>query len=169
MNSLDKAFLEESKFRLESSFIRLFHCLDQLEEEQIWWKPDEKMNSIGILIKHICGNLRQWTVIQMNGSEDRRNRDEEFKDKEKLSKMELINLLEKINKDFKSSAENFDPAQLGKPKSVQGYKVTIMTAMYRSMTHLEGHVGQIILLTRLQLGNSYKIYSQAKAGELKVP
>ncbi|HVO75160.1 MAG TPA: DUF1572 family protein [Ignavibacteriaceae bacterium] len=166
---LGKSFLEESKYRLESSFIRIFHCLDQLNERQIWWKPDERMNSAGILIKHICGNLKQWTIIQMNGSEDHRKRDEEFKDEKKLSKAELINLLKGINKDFISAAENFNPARLSEPKSIQGYKVTIMTAVFRSMTHLEGHVGQIIMLTRLQLGEQYKIYSQAKAGELKAP
>jgi len=169
MESISKAFLEESKYRFESAFIRLYHCLEQINEKQIWWKPDSRMNSIGILIKHLCGNLRQWTVIQMNNSEDHRKRPEEFSDEKKLSKPELISLVKKINDDFIAAVNNFDPARLSEPKVIQGYNVTIMTAMYRSLTHLEGHVGQIILLTRLQLGEKYKIYSQPKAGELKAP
>ena len=164
MDSAGKAFLEESKYRLESSFMRLFHCLEQINENQVWWKPDEQMNSIGILIKHICGNLRQWTVIQMNSSRDFRNRDEEFKDEKRLTKEEVINLLKGIKEDFLSAADNFDPDRLGEIRLIQGFNVTILAAIYHSLTHLEGHVGQIILLTRMQLGNNYKTYSWKKHG-----
>lgn len=169
MGPLSKAFLEESKSRFESSFIRLNHCLEQIDEKQIWWKPDPRMNSIGILIKHLCGNLRQWTVIQMNNSEDHRNRPAEFIDETKLSKKDLLQLVKKINDDFFAAVNNFNPERLSERKVIQGYEVTILSALYRSLTHLEGHVGQIILLTRLQLGENYKIYSDAKAGELKAP
>lgn len=164
MEPIGKAFLAESRYRFESCFIRLFHCLDQINENQVWWKPNERMNSIGILIKHLCGNLRQWTVIQMNNSEDFRNRDEEFKDEKKPSKKDLINLLEEVKEDFISAVDNFDPARLGEPKFIQGFNVTILAAMYHSLTHLEEHLGQIIFLTRLQLVDNYKIFSWQKHG-----
>ena len=83
---ISKEFLTESKNRFERSFKRLFHCLDQLDEKQIWWKPNNQMNSIGILIKHISGNLRQWIVTQITNSEDHRNRSEEFRDDKKINK-----------------------------------------------------------------------------------
>lgn len=169
MNSLQKEFLAESIYRFQSSFVRLFHCLEQLNDDQIWWKPDKRMNSTGILIKHLCGNLRQWTIIQMNNSADERNRPEEFKDDLRISKKNLIEMLNRIKEDFISAVNNFKPERLNEPKVIQGYDVTVMTAIYRSLTHLEGHVGQIILLSRLQLGESYNIYSDSKSGKLKAP
>jgi len=164
---ISKEFLAESKNRFESSFKRLFHCLDQLDEKQIWWKPNNQMNSIGILIKHISGNLRQWIVTQINNSEDHRNRPEEFRDDKKLTKEELVQLAKRINSDFLSAINTFNASRLNEPKRIQGYDITIMVAIFRALTHLEGHVGQIILLTRLQLGENYTILWQPKTEEQK--
>ena len=46
---------------------QITHCLDQLTDEQVWWRPSESMNSIGNLILHLCGNLRQWIVAGIGG------------------------------------------------------------------------------------------------------
>ncbi|HEX5111880.1 MAG TPA: DUF1572 family protein, partial [Saprospiraceae bacterium] len=35
-------------------------CLDKITNEQIWWRPNETSNSIGNLVLHLCGNVRQW-------------------------------------------------------------------------------------------------------------
>jgi hypothetical protein len=38
---------------LSRSVEKIKHCLDQLDEEQLWWRPHESMNSIANLILHL--------------------------------------------------------------------------------------------------------------------
>src|SRR5689334_16459965 len=54
------------------------HCCGQLSDGQIWWRPNESMNSIGNLLLHLTGNLRQWVVSGLGGTADTRNRPAEF-------------------------------------------------------------------------------------------
>jgi hypothetical protein len=157
-NILEKEFLNECKIRIESSFQRLYHCVDQLDEQKIWWRPNDKMNSIGILITHICGSFRQWTITNINNEEDLRDRPKEFLKESKITKGELIELAAKLKSDFLIAINNLPALRLTEQRRIQGYEVTLMTATFRALTHLEGHIGQIVLLTRIQLGDNYKIF-----------
>ena len=165
--TLAKEFLNESKLRIESSIQRLYHCLDQLDEKRIWWQPNDKMNSIGILIKHICGNFRQWTITNINNEEDVRDRPEEFLNDSRITKGELQQLTSRLKSDFLTAINNLDSSRLTEPRRIQGYDVTLMSAIFRALTHLEGHIGQIILLTRIQSGDNYKIFWTPQTNEEK--
>ncbi|KAB2878592.1 DUF1572 domain-containing protein [bacterium] len=154
----DKEFLNECKNRINSSFQRLYHCLEQLDDKQIWWRPNDKMNSIGILITHTCGAFRQWTITIMNNEEDVRDRPEEFLDDSKINKQELLQLATKLKSDFITAINNLDSSRLTEQRRIQGYDTTLMSAIFRALTHVEGHVGQVVLLTRIQLDHNYKIF-----------
>ncbi len=157
-NTVDKEFLNECQLRIESSFQRLYHCLDQLDEQKIWWQPNDKMNSIGILITHICGSFRQWTITNINNEEDVRDRPEEFLNENKIIKEELIELAATLKSEFLKAIHNLDTSRLTEQRRIQGYDVTLMSAIFRALTHLEGHIGQIVLLTRIKLGDNYKMF-----------
>jgi uncharacterized damage-inducible protein DinB len=157
-NTIDKEFLNECKNRIDSSFQRLYHCLDQLDDKQIWWRPNNKMNSIGILINHICGAFRQWTITIMNNEEDARDRPEEFLNDSKINKGELLQRATKLKSDFITAINNLDTSRLTEQRRIQGYEITLMSANFRALTHLEGHIGQIVVLTRIQLEENYKIF-----------
>ncbi|HSL54105.1 MAG TPA: DUF1572 family protein, partial [Pyrinomonadaceae bacterium] len=57
---------------------KIERCLENLSDEQIWWRANEESNSIGNLILHLCGNARQWIVCGVGSAPDARNRDAEF-------------------------------------------------------------------------------------------
>ncbi len=166
-NTTDKEFLNECKNRIDSSFQRLYHCLDQLDDKQIWWRPNDKMNSIGILITHICGSFRQWTITIMNNAEDMRDRPEEFLNDRKINKEALLQRARKLKSDFLKAIYNLDCSRLTEQRRIQGWDITLMSAIFRALTHLEGHIGQIMLLTRIQLGDNYKIFWTPQTGEQK--
>ena len=42
------------------------------------------------------------------------------------------------------------------PGSVQAFEETVLSAVHRSLGHLEGHMQEIIYITRLQLGDRYR-------------
>ena len=166
-NTVAEDFLNECKLRIESSFQRIYHCLDQLDEKKIWWQPNDKMNSIGILIKHICGSFRQWAITSINNEEDVRHRPEEFLNDSKIDKEELTQLAATLKSDFLTVIENLDASRLTESRRIQGYNVTLMSALFRALIHLEGHIGQIILLTRIQSGDNYKIFWTPQTSEQK--
>ncbi|HTU22980.1 MAG TPA: hypothetical protein VMG10_33390 [Gemmataceae bacterium] len=43
---------------LDSPLERIKHCLDQLNDRQVWHHFQPGLNGIGNLILHLCGNLR---------------------------------------------------------------------------------------------------------------
>ena len=57
---------------------RLRKCVESLTDEQIWWRPNPSSNSIGNLVLHLNGNVRQWLVDSFNKKEDQRDRPAEF-------------------------------------------------------------------------------------------
>ena len=74
MSDQDLSAVESVAFEwsllLETALDRIGHCVRQLNHEQIWWRPAEGMNSVGILLRHLRGNLKQWVV---EGVRDNRN------------------------------------------------------------------------------------------------
>src|SRR5690349_13879202 len=75
---------------------RIKHCLAQLSDEQMWQRPQASMNSIGNLILHLCGNVRQWIVSGLGGARDNRNRPAEFAEHGPIPKEELIHRLDAV-------------------------------------------------------------------------
>src|SRR5215472_6387430 len=77
--NLSSVFLNFSRHKLlEQYWPRLKSCVESLTDEQIWWRPNEASNSIGNLLLHLNGNLRQWLVASFEHFDDTRNRPAEF-------------------------------------------------------------------------------------------
>lgn len=66
-SNLREAVTTAACFELDQSLRRIHHCLNQMSEEQIWWRPSESMNSIANLILHLCGNLGQYVISSVGG------------------------------------------------------------------------------------------------------
>src|ERR1051325_2827445 len=87
----EQEFIEASCTFLQDDFLpRLVQCLDQFPEADLWWRPNDASNSVGNLILHLAGNLRQWIVEGLGGIPTHRNRDAEFAARGSLAKHELI-------------------------------------------------------------------------------
>src|SRR5919108_762707 len=80
-------------FLLGDYLPKIERCLEKLTDEQIWWRANEESNSIGNLILHLCGNVRQWILSGIGSSPDSRDRDSEFAQREVITRDELRNLL----------------------------------------------------------------------------
>src|SRR5215469_547503 len=84
-------FLEHSRKKLLVEWWpRLRSTVGSLSEEQLWWRPNDASNSIGNLLLHLNGNVRQWMVASFNQQEDRRDRPAEFDEKSGGSLTEVL-------------------------------------------------------------------------------
>lgn len=136
---------------------RIKHCLNQLNDEQLWWRPTPSLNSIGNLILHLCGNVRQWIVAGLGGVADVRNRPAEFAERGPIPKHELIRRLEAAVADAKSVLTGPTAQQLLDVRRIQGSDVTGLAAIFDSVPHFRGHAQEIIHMTRSQLGDAYRL------------
>jgi hypothetical protein len=141
---------------LDSALKRIKHCLDQLNDEQVWWRSQSSLNSIGNLILHLGGNLRQWIVAGVGGASDARNRPAEFAERGPIPKVELVRRLEAVVEEAKGILVRVDARQLAEVRRIQGFDVTGVAAIFDSIPHFWGHAQEIVHMTRLQLGEAYK-------------
>src|SRR5207245_7321366 len=52
--------------------------VDQLTEEQMWWRPNEKANSVANLVLHLAGSLNLYLNHNIGGLSYDSDRDGEF-------------------------------------------------------------------------------------------
>src|SRR5262249_10796002 len=138
-----------------SALERIKHCLGQLTEAQVWWRSQPSLNSIGNLILHLCGNVRQWIVAGLAGTADVRNRPGEFAERGPIAKSELLRNLEAVSDKAQQVLAAVDAGQLVGVRRIQGFDVTGLAAIFSSVAHFRGHAQEIIHMTRLQLGDTY--------------
>jgi hypothetical protein len=157
---VSRSALEEANKRLDECAAKITHCVNQLSDEQIWWRPTPSLNSIGNLILHLCGNLQQWIVSGIGGVADTRHRPAEFAERGPIPKSVLLEKLTQVVSATKEILERSTPAELAQERTIQGYAIIGWSAIFNSVPHFNGHTQEIISFTRMQLGDAYKFYWQ---------
>jgi hypothetical protein len=154
---------------LTSALARIKHCLGQLTDEQVWRRSHPSMNSVGNLILHLCGNLRQWIVAGLGAAMDTRNRPAEFSERGPITKSELLSKLETIVNEAKAVLQRQSARALLEVRRIQGSDVTGLAAIFDSVPHFRGHTQEIVHITRSQLGDAYQFAWQPKTPEEGAP
>jgi uncharacterized damage-inducible protein DinB len=149
-HTVGSAFLNQSvEYLLNDYRPKLQNCLEQLTDEQIWWRPNPSSNSIGNLVLHLCGNVRQWIISGLGNVPDHRVRDAEFAQTEIIPRDALIELLNKTLPEVRLVLEQLPPEVLLEQRKIQGRDVEVLEAVYHVTEHFSMHTGQIITLTKL--------------------
>ena len=161
-------FLEHSHKKLLGEWWpRLRSTVQGLSEEQLWWRPNEASNSVGNLLLHLNGNVRQWLVASFNRQEDRRDRPAEFAEKAGGTAVEVLTRLEATMEEAAAVLERLTEEDLLAPMEIQGYHVTGLAAVYQVVEHFGLHYGQIVYITKALEGKDLGFYSELnKTGRL---
>jgi uncharacterized damage-inducible protein DinB len=139
--------------RLEERFLpRIIECLAQLSEEDIWWRPNAASNSVGNLLLHLCGNMRQWIISGLGGAADIRERDREFAERGPIGRDALRDELQRTIKESCAVLARLKPGDLTRRYRIQQYDVTGYQAAAQVEEHVAYHLGQIIYVTKLKRG-----------------
>ena len=152
-----------------SALSRMKHCLNQLTDEQIWWRSHPSLNSIGNLVLHLCGNVRQWIVAGLGGAADMRDRPAEFTERGPIPRAELLRRLEAVVAEAQAVLRRQTADQLVAVRRVQSYEVTGLAALFDSVPHFRGHTQEIVGMTRAQLGDAYQFHWQPRTKEEGAP
>jgi uncharacterized damage-inducible protein DinB len=154
-------FLEYSRDKLLSQYWpRMRSSVESLTDEQIWWRPNSASNSVGNLLLHLNGNVRQWLVSSFNHQHDARNRPAEFDAPEKTPGPVLIQQLGKTIAEAAAVLSRLTENDLLARFEIQGYNVTGLAAVYQVVEHFGLHHGQILYITKMLRGEDLGFYSE---------
>jgi len=139
---------------------RMKTCVEPLTTDQIWWRPNEASNSIGNLLLHLNGNVRQWLITTFNHEEDKRNRPAEFAAKEGGTARELLARLGATLDEASAALDRLTAADLLPEYEVQGYRECGLFIVYHVIEHFSMHYGQILYITKLFSGKDLGFYKE---------
>lgn len=152
-------YLSYCRKRLLSEYLpRIKRCLEVLSDEDIWWRAHETDNSIGNLILHLSGNVRQWIISGIGGIAYPRDRAKEFSERGPIPKEELRKRIESTLREAEETLERFDTDKMLEVRHIQKYDVTCLEAISHVVEHFAQHLGQIIYITKLRRGMDLKFY-----------
>lgn len=161
-------FLTRSRHYLAFEYpTKIRRCLDVLPADAVWRRSDEQSNSVGNLLLHLAGNVRQWIVSSVGGAPDIRHRAAEFTAKEGANSDELFAALRGTLDEADEVLASLSAAQLMTRRTIQGREVTVLDAVYHVVEHFALHTGQMILLTKLYAPGRITFYEDA--GGLAIP
>lgn len=155
-------FLDFSRNKLaEQYWPRLRSCVESLDDEQIWWRPNASSNSIGNLVLHLDGNMRQWLIASFNRKEDGRNRPAEFAEQGPVPGAALIEKLGATVHAGLAVLSRLTDADLLATYDIQGYHViTGLAAVYQVIEHFGLHYGQIAYITKMLRDQDLGFYKE---------
>jgi uncharacterized damage-inducible protein DinB len=151
-NPIADNFLAYSAKRMHFSQQEISRCLSKLTEEQIWHRGADHENSIGNLLLHLAGNMRQWILHGIANHPDVRQRDAEFSLAPTITSAEVLTIFNATLDESANVIAALSPDRLlevidPQPNGIARHP-TILEAIYKVVGHIEHHTGQIILLTK---------------------
>jgi uncharacterized damage-inducible protein DinB len=146
---MERLFIDFSVEKLRQQESRIQHCLGLLTPEQIWWRGSDESNSVGNLVLHLSGNVRQWIISSLGGAPDSRQRDTEFAARGGVDADMLGRVLKETVDEAIPIIAGITADKLTATVVVQGYNKSVVEIVYHVVEHFSLHTGQIMYVTKL--------------------
>jgi uncharacterized damage-inducible protein DinB len=147
--TLESTVLHMVKTRLVKDYPgQISVCLEALDDEQLWWRPNEPSNSVANLIVHLAGSNRYYFDHVIGGRPNDRDRDAEFAERASRSKAELRQHWEESVASTERALSAFDASRLMDTTERTG-KITTFVQILLHVSHHNGvHMGQIVYIAK---------------------
>lgn len=136
-------------------------AMDQLEPDQYFQPLDAESNSVGIIARHMAGNMRsRWTdFLTSDGEKPDRDRDAEFELPAGTTPADVRRWWDDGWRCVFAAVEPLRPEDLLRTVTIRGVPHTVLEAIDRQVTHYAYHVGQIVQLARHFAGPRWQTLS----------
>jgi hypothetical protein len=124
-------------------------AVETLDEEKIWWRPNEKSNSVGNLVLHLSGSLNLYLNNNIGGIEYHRDRDGEFAARGPMPKAELLRIFNDMIAKAEKTFAKIKPADLSGPSKEPERYNFLIDDLISILTHVANHTGQILWITKM--------------------
>ena len=154
--TLTKA-LESLRIRITKVLPAEVHdCLALLDDEQIWWRPNEQSNSIGNIVLHVSGSLNLYLNRNLGRIDYDRNREAEFAERRTIPKAELLAIFDDMVAKAERTFDGLTLERLGDPSPEPKMHKSVVEDVINIAVHLSNHVGQILWITKMLRGAEVK-------------
>lgn len=133
---------------------------EQLDDAELWVRPDPEGNSVAVLMRHMAGNMRsRWTDFRTtDGEKPNRHRDQEFEDVPISRQALLAEWDDGWQRVFEAISALVD-ADLQDTVYIREEPHTIHRAILRQVVHYAGHAYQIVALAKHLRGSEWETLS----------
>ena len=164
LSSVALAALQSRITRIVPAQIRA--CVEDLTEEQLWWRPNEQTNSVGNLVLHLSGSMRHYLSRGVGGIEYHRDRPAEFAERGPIPKAQLLATFNETISQAEQVLISFDASRFLEPTDEQDYVPTVFDLIFNISIHLATHAGQIVYITKmLKEGSVDELWIRAHKGK----
>jgi hypothetical protein len=138
-------------------------AMEQVSDEELNAVLDGEMNSVGLVVKHMAGNMRsRWTdFLTSDGEKPNRDRDSEFMEPPPTREALMIIWEDGWDRVWTALGPLSD-ADLGRTVTIRGEPHSVMQAINRQIAHYAYHVGQIVMLAKHFRGDQWNTLSMPK-------
>jgi len=155
-------FLERSRYYLATEYrIKIRAAVESLPKGALWSRPNAESNSVGNLLAHLTGNVRQWIVSGVGGAPDVRDRAGEFGARDGDDAAALLSALDAVLDEADRVLSRLTATDLAAVRRIQGRDVNVMEAVYHVVEHFAGHTYQIILVAKMHAPGAVRFYEDA--------
>jgi uncharacterized damage-inducible protein DinB len=158
--TVSEEFVRQSeRFLVEDLLPKIKAAVALLSEDELWWRPNPQSNSVGNMLLHLSGNVRQWIIAGVGQAPDRRQRDLEFVEQGPMPAQELMEHLENTVAEAVDVLRRMDRTALLDNRKIQAYEVTLVQAITHVVEHFSYHTGQIVYVAKLLKGVDTQFYN----------
>ena len=131
-------------------------AMAQVNEEKLFYQPNEDSNSIAVIVQHLAGNmLSRWTdFLTTDGEKEWRNRDAEF-ETNTTGREELMLFWNKGWQCLEAAMGSLTEEDLGKIIYIRNEGHTVLEAINRQLAHYPYHVGQIVWIGKMLCADNW--------------
>ncbi|MBI1224261.1 MAG: DUF1572 domain-containing protein [Bacteroidetes bacterium] len=160
MEEYRELLVREAHRRLiEENLPRIKKCLSELNTEEIWYRPNENSNSVGNLVLHLCGNVRQWLLSGLGGYTDNRQRKQEFDERGPFPTSVLVRHLDELMEEVDKVLNKLTAEQLLQTVEIQGFTENGISVLVHVIEHFSYHTGQITYFVKWRKDINMNYYS----------
>ena len=159
---LTHTFINRSRYYLQSEYrTKIRAAVEALPPDALWWRANDQSNSVGNLLLHLAGNVRQWMISAVGGAPDLRHRAAEFAATAGPTRTELLGNLDGVLDEVDRILAALTPDGLLERRTIQGRDLSVLDAIFICVEHFSMHLGQIILLAKLRAPGAIHFYEDA--------
>lgn len=162
--TLDSTLLHITQLRLTQDYpAQISACLELLDDQQIWWRPNELSNAVGNLVLHLIGSNHFYLDHAIAGMPLDRDRDGEFAARATLSKADLQARWAASVVTTTRVLAALTPAQMTETTGRTGKRSTLAQILLHVTHHNAAHMGQIVWIAKmLQAGGVKDLWMQMR-------
>jgi uncharacterized damage-inducible protein DinB len=153
-------FLRYARAKLEQNLAQIERCAELLTDAELWLRSNDHANSVGNLVLHLTGNVRQWIVAGIGGQSFARNRPGEFAERGPRPAREIVPPLRQTVQAAVEALSGLDAAALSARRMIQGYDVVVLVALMHVVEHFSFHTGQIVHMTKVLKDTDLSLYDE---------